>query len=130
MATTSKGFSYILGSDSASTIDDISAALANTLELYVPFRMAAGTGSLSISNANSANVQVNFPASRFTVAPIVVCSLTGAPSGSQKITVRALNATTSKVDIYFYTGDNTNVTATGVTFAWWAVQYLTNNASG
>lgn len=129
MATTTKGFSYILGSDSASSIDDISLALANTLDANIPFRMSAGQGSITLATAASGSVAVTFPTSRFTVAPLVICSLSNAPSGSQKLSARAINASTTGATLWVYTGDQTNVSCT-VTVAWWAIQFTTTTANG
>jgi hypothetical protein len=127
--TTSKGYPYVLGSDSADTIDDTSLALANKLEAVVPFAMASGQVVVTLTAAASGFTAITFPGGRFTVAPNVIVSQVNAPSGTQKFVCRCINSTTSGASVYAYTGDGS--TATGsATIAWWAVQMTTASANG
>jgi hypothetical protein len=127
MATTAKGFSYILGTDSASTLDDISLALANTLEAYVPFRVAAGSASITLTAAANGTTAITFPTSRFTVAPLVLCTLqnTNGPT----VSARASSITSTGFTLYVSTGNNGTVSTT-VTAAWLAIQYGAAAAAG
>lgn len=127
--TTTKGYPYILGSDSADTIDDTSLALANKLEAVVPYAMSSGTVNVTLTAATSASAAITFPTSRFTVAPNVIAAMVSAPGGSQKFVARCINATTTGATVYVYTGDATSATGS-VTVAWWAVQMTTAAANG
>ena len=128
--TTSKGYPYVLGTDSADTIDDTSLSLAQKLEAVVPFAMAAGTSTITVTSAASATVSVTFPPSRFTTAPIVIVGLANAPTGSTKLVARAQSIAAGGFTLAVYTGDGTTTTANAVQFTWWAVQMTSSQASG
>jgi hypothetical protein len=124
---TTKGVPYILGADSASTIDDTSLLLANFIEAYMPFRVAAGSGTVTLTSASNGTTAITFPTSRFTIAPLVFCTLqnTNGPT----VTARASSITTSGFTLYVSTGNNGTTSAT-ITAAWWAVQMTTTTAAG
>jgi len=79
-----------------------------------------GNGNISITAAANASIAVNFPRA-FASAPDVVVSFTGAPGGSQKLIARATGITTTGFTLFIYSGDQTAVTASAVTFAWFAI---------
>lgn len=127
---TSKGYPYILGTQNASLIDDWALQLATKLNDTIPMAIAAGSATLNISAAATATVAITFPASRFSVAPIVMATITNAVTGATKLIPRVTTATTSGANIVVYTGDGTNATATGVTIGWIAIQMLPASAAG
>lgn len=57
----------------------------------------------------------------FPGIPKVVAVQSSLPGGSSKILVKVNNISTTGFDLYFYTGDGTAMTATGVTVDWIAV---------
>lgn len=98
---------------------------------YVPIRMATGTYAMSSTAAATGNTSVTFPANRFTQVPNIVVSVTGAPGGSQKAVARiAGSPTTSGFTGYWYSGDQTNITFTSLTFSYIATQATSSSANG
>lgn len=98
---------------------------------YVPIRMATGTYAMSATAAATGNTSVTFPANRFTQIPNIVVSTTGAPGGSQKAVARiAGSPTTSGFTGYWYSGDQTNITFTALTFSYIATQATSASANG
>lgn len=111
---------------------DIQAAIDEAAEAATEgraYREAAGSQSVTVTAAISGNVAVVLPVGRFTVAPIVTCSLASAPSGSQRLVPRAINVTETGFSIYVYTGDGATTTAT-VAVAWHAKQMTPTTAAG
>jgi len=79
MATTAKGFPYPVGTDRVMDGDDAIKALAEKVDTAVGVA-AAGSFTSSVPTALNTPVStaVTFPAGRFTVAPQVMCSLSGS----------------------------------------------------
>lgn len=96
----------------------------------VAFAQAAGTSAYNLSAVSNVNVTVNFPPGRFTVAPRVIVGHQSAGGGSQAMTFRPFNITTSGCTVNVAHYALTAVTVTGETFAWHAVQMLGTAASG
>jgi hypothetical protein len=74
-ATTAKGYPYPLGTDPVSDGDD---AIKNLAEATDAKTGVCATGNVTINTPTTgtpASAAITFPAGRFTVAPIVVCSL-------------------------------------------------------
>jgi hypothetical protein len=94
-----------------------------------PFAMSAGSALVSIAAAATGNVNVTFPAGRFTQAPIVTTNI-GAGASSSKLANRAVSVTTSGANLQVYTGDGTAVTVTNLPIYFIAVQMTSTNASG
>lgn len=76
--TTRAALPYPLGTDPVSDGDDAIKNLANRLDgsvgnlASVPYAMATGQSNIVITAATSGTVAITFPASRFTIAPIVM----------------------------------------------------------
>lgn len=95
----------------------------------LPYAMAAGTVSVTLSGVAVDSAAITFPASRFAVAPIVTVTIANGPSGTSKFVPRVIGATASGASVYVYTGDAT--TATGsVVVNWTAVQMTDVAAAG
>lgn len=127
--TTTKGWPYILGADSADTIDDTSLTLANKLEAVVPYSMASGSVSIVLTNISSATATVTFPTNRFTVAPLVQLTKNSSSGSAIALIPMYYNATSSSMTVGLYHAAGTAVTVT-VTLNWWAVQMTTAAANG
>lgn len=127
--TTTKGYPYVLGADSADTIDDTSLALANKLEAVVPYAMSAGTVSVTLTAASTGTATVTFPTSRFTVAPIVNVTKNSASGSATALVPMIYNVTSTGMTVGLYHPAGTTVTVT-VTVNWWAVQMTTAAANG
>lgn len=85
----------------------------------VPKRVAKGTVSLAVAGAVGTSQAVAFPAGRFTDAPTVLVSKTGASLA--KFVPYAHSASSAGCTVGIYAGDG--VAATGsVSVAWYAVQ--------
>lgn len=126
MGTTNlQGLPYPEGSDLLSAGDDTIKALAEKLDAMVPYRWAAGTVSISLSNASSGTLAVTFPAGRFTQAPIV--TVTTANSHFLIATMAGLTATGFTAGVRHI--DAATTTAT-LTVNWVAVQMLPGAAPG
>jgi hypothetical protein len=108
--------------------DDIDTDLAAVFAL-LPVRMAAGSVVVTLTAVAFNSSAIVFPVGRFTVAPLVVCSLGNAPGGTQKFVPRTINQTTSGADVWVYTGDQTSQTGTCVV-SWIAIQMTAGAAAG
>lgn len=95
----------------------------------LPVRMAAGTIVVTLTAESFNFTAISFPASRFTVAPIVTCTLQTAPGGTAKFVARAISMTTTGALVYCYTGDSTSVTGNAVV-GWQAIQMTASTAAG
>lgn len=126
---TPNGWPVLAGTDSASTIDDYSLELGNKLEAVVPFAMAAGLDTITVTAATSGSVAITFPVGRFTQAPHLAVTIAAAPGGSNKAVARYTSVTTAGASLFLYSADMTSITCT-VNVAWIAVQMDTASASG
>jgi len=98
---------------------------------YLPVRIATGTYSMNSSAAATGNTTVTFPANRFTLAPHVIVAIQSAPGGSQKVVARIAGSVTStSFTGYWYSGDQANLTFTGLTFGYIATQYSSAASAG
>jgi len=84
---------------------------------------ATGTVSMSVTSlaAGSGTFQAVSFGKTLAATPVVTVSLAGAPSGSVYLVPRALSASTTGFNLYFYNLGTTAATATGVTVAYHAV---------
>lgn len=126
--STTDGWPYINGTQNASLIDDYALELATKLDAVVPFAMAAGSATMTITAASNGSVAVTFPVGRFTVAPIVTCISAGG-TGSSQFYVAHTNLTTSGMTIQAFQRDNTTATAS-FTIHWHAIQMNSGAANG
>lgn len=126
--STSDGWPYIGGTQNASLIDDYALELATKLDATVPFAIAAGAATMTITASNTGSVNVTFPAGRFTVAPIVTAISAGG-TGSSQFYVAHTSLTASGMTLQAFQRDNTTATAT-FTIHWHAIQMNTGAASG
>jgi hypothetical protein len=95
----------------------------------LPFAMAAGTVSISLSGTSIGSTSVTFPSGRFTQAPIISIAMASAAGGSQKFVPRFTNISTTGATAFIYTGDSTTSTA-NVTIHWTAVQITSGSSVG
>lgn len=126
--STTDGWPYIGGNQNASLIDDYALELATKLDAVVPFAMAAGSGTITITAATSGSVTLTYPTGRFSVAPIVTVANLGG-SGSSQVYLGVTANSASSVTITAYQRDNATVTAT-ITVHYHAVQMNTGAANG
>lgn len=92
-------------------------------------RMAAGTASGSMASQATITISDTFPASRFTVAPIVTPVIIGA-SGYVS-TLRVGVSSTSTSGVTFVVNSVTGASITGsITVNWIAVQMTASTAAG
>jgi hypothetical protein len=89
-----------------------------------PYAVAANVVSTTaVVGAANALVTVTYPAGTFTQSPIVVVSEVNAPSGTGKVTCRALSPTSTGFTFAFYQGDATTwATAVNLSGNWVATQ--------
>ena len=92
----------------------------------LPYAEAAGTTTISLSDAASGTTAVTFPASRFSAAPIV----TVTPVGTSVMSGYSLSApTTSGMTVGIRHVDGTAITAT-ITVHWTARQMTETTGAG
>lgn len=91
--------------------------------------MAAGSVTVTCTTSSFGQTSISFPAGRFTVAPIVMATLQGAPTGSGKYSARVINVTSSGALVQIYDGDSSANTFS-VVVGWVAVQMTTTTADG
>jgi hypothetical protein len=96
----------------------------------VPYAQAFGTQAYNLSAVASVTVSVSFPGGRFTVAPIVFAGHQSAGGGTQALTMRPFNITSTGCSVAISHNDGTVTTVTGETFAWQAVQMTSSTAAG
>lgn len=106
----------------------VSNQITQRANVPVPY-MAAGTVSVSVSNASFGTASISFPAGRFTVAPIVTATFQNAATNSGHYSPRVVNITTNGAAIQLYSGDGSLNTFTGLV-GWIAVQMTDNSADG
>ena len=94
-----------------------------------PFAQAAGTVTVTLTASNFGNATINFPAGRFTQAPLVMATLNTSGVSMRKLRIQIGGITTTQANCVVSTGDGTNETVT-VTVAWHALQMLSTSASG
>lgn len=94
-----------------------------------PFRQAAGTVSVTLTASNVGSATINFPAGRFTFAPLVFATLNTSGVNMRKLRIQIGGSTTTSANLVVSTGDGSSETVT-VTVAWHAVQMLPTSASG
>ena len=96
----------------------------------LPFAIAAGKSNFSMSAVNTASVTVTFPASRFSVAPVInfTPNRVGTVAAAM-FAVRATSLTSSSVVLTVVTRDGTSITET-VEFNWVAIQMTSAAAAG
>lgn len=94
-----------------------------------PFAMAAGIASGSMASQSTITVSDTFPASRFTVAPLVTGILVG--SAGYVSTLRVGVASTTASGVTFVVNSVTGATLTGsINIVWQAVQMTSSTAAG
>lgn len=93
----------------------------------MPYAMAAGQATISVSNSTGGTVDVSFPAGRFAVAPRI--QVTKASGGGAKYVPYTTSRTASGCRIGVYAGDGTAGTQT-VVLDWTAVQMTSASADG
>ena len=91
----------------------------------LPYRMAAGTISVSGGGTATGNATVTFPSGRFSVAPRVVAS----GSTNTNLMATSQGTTSTGTTIYMRHVDNTNWT-TAQSAEWMAIQMTSGAASG
>lgn len=126
-SSTTKGYPYIQGTQNASLIDDYALELANKLEAVVPYAIAAGTVSVTLTASTSGTASVTFPTGRFSVAPIVQLTKVSS-SGSATLTIPMATAVSStSMTVGLYATATQTVT---VTIHYVAIQMTTSTANG
>jgi hypothetical protein len=96
----------------------------------VPFAMAAGKSTFNMVAVASAAVTITFPASRFSVAPVVTFSVYRVTSASAEVYAMRMNTLTSSgVQLVLVTRSAGAITET-VEFNWTAIQMTSTTAAG
>jgi hypothetical protein len=96
----------------------------------VPYATAAGKSSVNMVAVNNTSVTVTFPASRFSVAPVVNFSVNRVTSNSaETYATRMQSLTSSSVLLAMITRTATAITET-VEFNWIAMQVTSTTAAG
>ena len=96
----------------------------------VPFAMAAGKSSVNMVAVNNTSATVTFPASRFSVAPVVNFSVNRVTSNSaETYATRMQSLTSSSVLLTMITRSAAAITET-VEFNWTAIQMTSTTAAG
>ena len=96
----------------------------------VPYATAAGKSSVNMVAVNNTSVTVTFPASRFSVAPVVSFSINRVTSSSaETYATRMQSLTSSSVLLTMITRTATAITET-VEFNWIAMQVTSTTAAG
>ena len=101
---------------------DVNDGLNPTTADHMPYAVASGTVSWSISSANSADAYVTFPSGRFTKTPTVMITPQSAGGGIQRIQFHAFPVTPTGVTIRGITYDASNTTIATQTIGWVAIQ--------
>jgi hypothetical protein len=109
-------------------IDEGDAAI-EALLAFLPVRVAAGSTTVTLTASGADFTAVTFPASRFTVAPLVFATVSSGAAGTSKFVPRVLAVTTTGANVYVYTGDATSATGS-VSVSWLAVQMTATTAAG
>ena len=110
--------------DSKVLADGVDAALGR-----LPWAMAADSVLIPTAAANSSVLTVTFPASRFSVPPLMQVSLLGSPGGSANYVPRVVSRTSASAVIGIWDADGTNITV-ACTLMWTAVQMTSTTAAG
>lgn len=100
--------------------ESVESALNNNF----PYKIASGTGTISIGSAVSfATLVVNLPAG-FTATPAVTASMTTATAGrASLLNMVVTGSTATSFTVRIYTSDNANTgTSYTIGFNWIAVQ--------
>jgi len=99
-----------------------------------PFLMSASTYSIAsgtINSLSSSIYTITLPANRFSVAPIIVVTLNGAPGGTQWLVPRATGITTSSFSLGLYNPSSTTQTwSSALVVGWTAIQMISTSAGG
>ena len=97
-ATTTQGFPYPLPTDPIADGADAIKALAQKIDDIVG-TFAAGTIAIQGTGATSASAPITFPAGRFTVAPVVVATVTvGAVASVTAVTAAGATVGVKRTD--------------------------------
>jgi hypothetical protein len=99
--------------------------LASGLSGVRPFALASGIGTTD----GSGLLTVTFPASRFTVAPVLTATVASL-SGSIPATTLAHGSVTASSATIFSSNSTSGATRTSVPVNWQAVQMTSGSASG
>jgi hypothetical protein len=104
-------------------------AETQALDDRTPFKIATGTGTLSIGAANTfVSSNVNFPAG-FTLAPVV--TVTFASNAARASMISAYSATTAGFTVKMQTCDGATYGASfTLAFNWTAIQRTPTSATG
>ena len=92
----------------------------------VPFRYAQGTVNVTVSGAGG-TASVTFPASRFTVAPMI--QVTKSSAAAAKYVPYYTSVTASGCTVGLYAGDGSSASVTQPV-TWTAMQMLSGAAAG
>lgn len=124
-ANTSKGWPYILPADNVADYPVTSQALANFADAAVPYAQAAGQATVTLASGTG-TVAVTFPASRFSVAPLVQATKSSGNGATIPVVPYVGSITTTG----FTLGCAGGTYAGSVLHNWQAVQMLTSAAPG
>lgn len=98
-----------------------------------PWEMENGEVTVSGSSVVSGGFTTSpvvFDEDRFTVAPLVIVSLTNAPAGTAMCVPRAFTPTAAGFSLLVFNAGATTLSWSGLTVAWWAVQMTEGSATG
>jgi hypothetical protein len=96
-----------------------------TIGTSAPFRMASGIGTTD----GSGLLNITFPASRFTVAPVLTATVASL-SGSFPATTLAHASVTASGATLFSSNSTTGATRTSVPVNWIAIQMTSGSGAG
>lgn len=102
----------------------------DALSKRLPYAMAAGRVTVSVSGNYTTGIIATLPAGKFTQPPIATVNLAASPGPSAKDVPRVYIATTSALTIGVWTGDGSQAAAHGMTLGWQAVQMTQGAAEG
>lgn len=114
--------------DLASLASQVEAALSAALG-RLPVRMAAGSFSGGQRTGASYTATINFPAGRFTVAPIVTATVDNSASGASLLQLVVGTVTSSTAELIFLSTSG-NLSNAYCTATWQAVQMTPTTAAG
>ena len=115
--------------DLASLASQIETTLAARLA-RIPYAMAAGSFSAGQRSGANYTHTINFPAGRFSVAPIVTAQLANSASGSNMLQVVLGVVTSTTAEIIFLTDTGAALSNHWCTATWTAVQMTSTTAAG
>ena len=124
-------------SSAANDVPTDLASLANQIEATLSARLgrvayAEAAGSFSAGQRSGANYThvINFPAGRFSVAPVVTAMVANSASGSNMLQVVLGTVTSTTAEIIFLTDTGAALANHWCTATWHAVQMTSTTAAG